>query len=223
MRVFFAGGEDYAAAERSPIVADIGRTEPDLLIIPQGGFNADGIRGCMEILPAGCDYDYIAVACGTGATFAGMLAGYRGAGRFVGISPMKGPNVLPREVRNMLTSLGCKVHVAGDEALAGPVIDQHCVISAYAGRGFARFDNALEEFRREFQENSGITLDHVYTPKLFFALYRLFDSGQIPRGSRVLALHTGGLQGNEAFERRHGHRMSGGSPGSGFVATAQTA
>jgi 1-aminocyclopropane-1-carboxylate deaminase len=43
---------------------------------------------------------------------------------------------------------------------------------------------------------TGIPTDFVYTGKLFYSVVRMASGNYFPVGSRVLVLHTGGLQGN---------------------------
>ncbi|NVK36379.1 MAG: 1-aminocyclopropane-1-carboxylate deaminase/D-cysteine desulfhydrase, partial [Gammaproteobacteria bacterium] len=59
----------------------------------------------------------------------------------------------------------------------------------------------LIEFIQLVETETNLKLDPVYTGKAFYALVDLMKSGKIDKGSRVLFLHTGGLQGfrNESF------------------------
>jgi 1-aminocyclopropane-1-carboxylate deaminase len=51
----------------------------------------------------------------------------------------------------------------------------------------------------EIFSESGIPTDFVYTGKLFFSVIRLVKMGLFSPGSRILVLHTGGLQGNRSL------------------------
>lgn len=84
---------------------------------------------------------------------------------------------------------------------ADPRIDARArflVLDRFAGRGFARVDAELAGFMAQFSGRSGVPLDPVYTGKLFHGLHTLVGEGRFPPGTRVLALHTGGLQGARA-------------------------
>ena len=76
-----------------------------------------------------------------------------------------------------------------------PTVRRFRVLERFAGRGFARIDAELAAFMARFTQRSGVPLDPVYTGKLFLGLHALVGEGRFPPGTRVLALHTGGLQG----------------------------
>ena len=65
--------------------------------------------------------------------------------------------------------------------------------------GYAKKNTILLDFMRAFQEEENILLDFVYTGKLFFAFTDLAKQGYFPRGSRILLIHSGGLQGNRSL------------------------
>ena len=46
----------------------------------------------------------------------------------------------------------------------------------------------------------GLMLDPVYTAKVFAAVPALVESGEIPKGARVLFVHTGGLASLFAYQ-----------------------
>jgi 1-aminocyclopropane-1-carboxylate deaminase/D-cysteine desulfhydrase-like pyridoxal-dependent ACC family enzyme len=48
----------------------------------------------------------------------------------------------------------------------------------------------------ELYSASGIPTDFVYTGKLFYAVTDLARQHYFPEGSRILIIHSGGLQGN---------------------------
>ena len=71
--------------------------------------------------------------------------------------------------------------------------------------GFAKFDDRLIQFINTFRENHRIQLEPLYTGKLFFGIFDLIEKGWFAPGSRILAIHTGGLQGLEGFRERFGN------------------
>ena len=44
-----------------------------------------------------------------------------------------------------------------------------------------------------------IPTDFVYTGKMFYAFYDLIEKDYFPRESKLLLVHTGGLQGNRSL------------------------
>jgi 1-aminocyclopropane-1-carboxylate deaminase len=62
--------------------------------------------------------------------------------------------------------------------------------------GYAKKSRILFDFMNLVYSESGIPTDFVYTGKLFYSTVRLATENFFPSGSRILVLHTGGLQGN---------------------------
>jgi 1-aminocyclopropane-1-carboxylate deaminase len=48
---------------------------------------------------------------------------------------------------------------------------------------------------------AGIPSDFVYTGKLFFAVNDLIEKNYFPPSSKILAIHSGGLQGNQSLPK----------------------
>lgn len=171
-------------------------------LVPEGGNTAEGMRGCMEIVPAAAQYDHILCACGTGTTFAGIFAAAPPGQVVTGISVLKGENTLPREASLLLKEAlpAFNRPIAGNEELEKELIAQSSITNAYCFKGYARYDQKLAEFKKAFEQRHDLPLDHVYTVKLFYALSDLVAKKKFLPGSRILVVHSGGLQGNEGFE-----------------------
>ncbi len=65
--------------------------------------------------------------------------------------------------------------------------------------GYAKINDELFQFIKEFQSQYNIPLDAVYTGKMFYGLFKLIASGEFDRGTSIIAIHSGGLQGNKGF------------------------
>ena len=50
-----------------------------------------------------------------------------------------------------------------------------------------------------FERETEIQLDPVYTVKMCWAVSQLLQENYWPRGSELLLIHTGGLQGRRGF------------------------
>ncbi|GAA4647961.1 pyridoxal-phosphate dependent enzyme [Kistimonas scapharcae] len=191
MRLHFVTREAYRRRYdtefHGELIVALGCDSAVTRIIPEGGSNASAMQGCAEILSLHSiqpvDYDRIATACGTGATLAGLILGAEGKGRFLGVPVLKGGDFLVQDIRKRLMDFGC------DYQNWQLRTEFHC-------GGYARQTDELQQFIRRFYEDTGVPLDRVYTGKLFFALEQLVENGDILPDSRILAIHTGGLQGN---------------------------
>jgi len=160
-------------------------------VIPEGGANQWAIAGCADIvegisqqLP---DYDYVCVPCGTGATLAGIVAALdstvENSAQALGFTALKGHASLASEVANMLSDFGCS------DGLRWQLVDEfHC-------GGFAKITPELVLFMRQWQQQTGIALDPLYTGKMLLGLCELLKRGFFTAGSKVVAVHTGGMQG----------------------------
>ena len=67
--------------------------------------------------------------------------------------------------------------------------------------GYAKIDKPLMIFIRQFEDLNGIRLDPIYTGKLLYGIHHMIRCGDFKEGSRIVALHTGGLQGNEGMQK----------------------
>jgi len=174
-------------AEPEYIVQLLGEIDGPFLI-PEGGANAEGIRGCSEILNdlAQQDFDLLALACGTGTTMAGLLMRTRIP--VLGIQVLKGEAYLQQEVARLLLQNNIL-----------PAVNWRVNDSFHRG-GYARTDADLLAFCSEFEVATGVPLEPVYTGKLLLALQALIRSGEIARGTRLAVVHGGGLQGKRGFK-----------------------
>lgn len=171
-------------------------------LIPEGGNNEEGILGCTEILKPEWEHDVIFCACGTGATFAGILASFKPSQTLVGINILKGENSLVKDALDQLHSVfpGQKFSICGNEALDKKVIKESCITNAYCFNGYAKIDKQLIEFKNKFEKEFTIPLDYIYTNKLFYAAFDIINQNKILPNSKILIIHCGGLQGNKGFE-----------------------
>ncbi len=162
----------------------------DVYIIPEGGTNALAIKGSREILePDDKEMDIVTVPVGTGGTFAGLLASASSNQQVLSFSALKG-SFIHQEISSLL-----EAHQ----------ISPSCswqIHTAYHFGGYAKFNPELIQFIKEIKKASGIPLEPLYTGKMLFGLLDLIRQDTFPRGTRILAIHTGGLQGLRGFNQR---------------------
>lgn len=156
---------------------------PDAYVIPEGGNNTAGVRGCEEILALTDTqrFTHIACAIGTGTTFAGLINSAHPHQQLRGYAVLKGAGYLQQEIAALLAP-GTRPHWE--------------LIHDFHGGGYARITPALTDFMNDFYSETHIPLDVVYTGKLLWGFCREMQEGRFPAGSEVLLIHTGGLQGN---------------------------
>lgn len=158
----------------------------DCYLIPEGGTNVLAIRGCEEIVDEiDTDFDYLCCPVGTGGTVAGLISGLEGRSKVMGFSSLKG-DFLQKGVAYLLGP-------------SGRHFTNWSINTDYHFGGYAKAKPALLDFIKDFEEQHHIPLDPVYTAKMLFGIYDLIQSGRFSPGSRILAVHTGGLQGRAGF------------------------
>ena len=164
--------------------------------IPEGGSAPAALHGVAELVNELFNADVgdsvfvpdtLVVACGTGATLAGLLAGLRGRGRVIGISAIKNSDYLHQEIANLLRQAGY------------PPYQNYQLLSEFHHGGYAKAPPVLRQFCYNFSLETGIPIEPVYTGKMFYALHKLAESGQFSPTENVVAIHTGGLQGSRGL------------------------
>lgn len=155
--------------------------------IPAGGAGADGIRGSSEIagLTGLRNYSHIACSIGTGTMFTGLALALESHQKLLGIPAIKGFTGLPPEYQLLIRNAGKENYLE--------------YFTEYHFGGFARKNNDLTGFMNFFFEHSSIPSDIVYTGKLFYACVDLATKKYFAGGSRLLIIHSGGLQGNSSL------------------------
>jgi 1-aminocyclopropane-1-carboxylate deaminase len=184
MHLEFLSRERYRQKSSPSFLAALQARYGRVFILPEGGTNERAIRGCAEILsPGDRAFSHVCCAVGTGGTLAGLA---RAAG----------PGV---QVRGYPA-----IRAAGLQASLRPWIPgaHWTLVGDYHFGGYARIDRELVEFINDFKERTGVSLDPVYTGKMLYGILSDIRKGKFPQGSRILAIHTGGLQGRAGMNMR---------------------
>jgi 1-aminocyclopropane-1-carboxylate deaminase/D-cysteine desulfhydrase-like pyridoxal-dependent ACC family enzyme len=211
MQVHFVNREEYKHKDDISFVNGLKEQYGDFYLVPEGGNNEEGIMGCRDIADPEWKYDHLFCACGTGATFAGLVATPGLSGVVTGISILKGTNSMPVDVQGKLENIfpaQKRLLIKGNEVLLNKTITSHSIINHWAFDGYAKFHPELASFKQRFENDFAIPLDHVYTVKLFYAVNQLLSQRKIEKGKTLLVIHSGGLQGDSAFEERYQRKLS---------------
>lgn len=184
MQLHYLSRADYRLRHEEEFVALLEKRFGRFYLLPEGGTNALAVRGCEEILtPDDASFNYICVAGGTGGTAAGICNSAALHQCVLVFSALAG-RFLEDEIKKWTSRRNFRV------------IDEYCF------GGYAKINVELVRFLNSFHREYGIPLDPVYTGKMMFGILDMIDSGKIPSGSSVLAVHTGGLQGIEGMNLR---------------------
>ena len=184
MHLEFVSRSSYNKKTDPAYLLQLLETFKDYYILPEGGTNALAIKGCEEILTVkDQSFDIICCAVGTGGTIAGVINGSLLTQKIIGFPALKG-EFLKEDI--------CKFATQSNWELWGD----------YHFGGYAKVDSKLIKFMNDFKLIYNIPLDPVYTAKMMYGIFEGIRSGEIPQTAKVLAIHTGGLQGIEGMNLR---------------------
>jgi 1-aminocyclopropane-1-carboxylate deaminase len=185
MELVYMDRASYRQKHEPAMIARLQEQYGHCYIIPEGGTNLLAMRGVAELVAEiDIPYHYLVTACGTGGTLAGLIVGNEGKGEVIGISPLKGPDT----VTNLI------------HQYAHADYGRWSVNTDYHLGGYARMSTDLNAFIQQYLVDTGIRLDPIYTSKMMYALHDMIARGYIARGSSLIAIHTGGMQGWCGFE-----------------------
>ncbi len=177
MNFHFITREDYRQKDEISFLNNLLKIFGPAYLIPEGGTNSLAIKGCEEILENTDEvYDVICCSVGTGGTLAGLSNAARRHQEVLGFAALKG-DFLQKDI--------CKFAENKNWTLC----------NSYHFGGYAKISKDLVTFINEFKEVTGVPLDPVYTGKMMFGILDKVTNGEFKKGTKILAIHTGGLQG----------------------------
>ncbi len=184
MRLLYMDRTHYRLKEDPDSIESLHVQLGDFYMVPEGGTNLLALQGCVEMVAEiKRDYDYLCMATGTGGTIAGAISALYGRKKAIGFSSLKGTDTLSTRVSELVSEFT-------DSSFANWHInfDYHC-------GGYARVTPELIDFIKAFKRDQLTQLEPVYTGKMMYGIYDLIRKGYFARGTRIVAVHTGGLQG----------------------------
>lgn len=177
MKFYFVSRETYRNKMSSEMQALWEETYPGYYVLPEGGSNDLAVKGCEEILTAeDARFDVVCAAVGTGGTLAGLIKGSHPGQHIIGFPALKGDFLK-------------------DEIVKFVQAENWSLQTGFHFGGYARVNEVLVDFINAFKLKTGIPLDPVYTGKMMYGIQVLAEEGFFNPGTKILAIHTGGLQG----------------------------
>ncbi|WP_170265188.1 1-aminocyclopropane-1-carboxylate deaminase/D-cysteine desulfhydrase [Salibacter halophilus] len=195
MHLHFVSRSAYREKDSKFFRSDLRKEFGPFFNVPEGGANFEGIQGCQEIWKdIDKEYDYVIVPCGTCSTMAGLILGNPNPDRtkVVGIPVLNVNDGLQADLNQKL------FQVLYDWELVEEYKDDYLIFPDFHLGGYAKITSELKDFVETFKSENAIQLDYIYNGKMMFALSELIGN-EIPENSKVLAVHTGGVQGNEGL------------------------
>lgn len=181
MQFEFVSREAYRCKSEITFLDQLKMKFGDFYLVPEGGTNELAVRGCEEILTAqDALFNYVCCAVGTGGTIAGLINSALPHQKILGFPALKGDFLI-------------------DEIRIFAQKDNWDLISDYHFGGYGKVNVELIEFINTFFEESKIPLDPIYTGKMVYGVLDLIRKNYFPPHSKILLIHTGGLQGIEGM------------------------
>ena len=188
MKFVFISREQYRLKETPDFIEQLRKDFGEFYLLPEGGTNELAIKGCEEILTeTDSQFTHICTSIGTGGTITGIINSSANNQNIIGFSSLKGDflqNDITKFANKQNWTVNCEYHFGG----YGKVTDE------------------LIDFINDFYLKHQIPLDPIYTGKMMFGIMNLIENNYFPANSKILAIHTGGLQGiagmNKTLEKK---------------------
>ncbi len=184
MKLHFISRTDYRKKENPGFIEGLRRKFGKFYLIPEGGNNELAVKACEEILTkTDKDYKFICCPVGTGGTISGIINSSYEHQQILGFPALKG-DFLASEIQKNTRRNNWEL------------------ILKYHFGGYAKMNQDLIEFINNFKLHHEIQLDPVYTGKMLYGVCDLIENNYFPENSRILAIHTGGIQGIEGMNKK---------------------
>lgn len=178
MQFKFITREAYRSKTSEEFINQLKKEFGNFYLIPEGGTNALAVKGCEEILTNEDEkFNYICCAVGTGGTISGLINSAKKNQKVIGFPALKG-DFLAEEI-----------------TLYAKESKNWNLQTNYHFGGYGKYTEELIRFINEFKGKTGILLDPVYTAKMLFGILDLVAKDMFSKNSKILVIHTGGLQG----------------------------
>ena len=184
MELKFVSRSDYRLLRQYKQWSDLPDLKPRQYWLPEGGAQALALKGVAELVhEIDIAYDTLCVPCGTGTTLAGIVNAVTADTTVIGFAALKNAGFLTADVNTLLPNYKGNWHINLD----------------YHAGGFAKTNAELLAFIDGFEARTQIPLEPVYTGKMLYGLYDLIKKQAFKPYQRIIAVHTGGLQGKRGL------------------------
>jgi 1-aminocyclopropane-1-carboxylate deaminase len=181
MQFKFVSREAYRTKTSLKFINSLKTEFGDFYLIPEGGTNDFAVKGCEEILTDDdAFFDIVCCSVGTGGTISGLINASSPHQKIIGFPALKG-DFLQKDISKFTPKSNWELN------------------TDYHFGGYAKINSELVEFINKFKVEHNILLDPIYTGKMMFGLFDLIKNNHFQKGTKILAIHTGGLQGIEGM------------------------
>ena len=209
MQFHFVSRQVYRQKEDAIFLSSLQNQYPSAFIIPEGGTNQYAVLGFKDLindLNEQCpEWTQVYCAVGTGGTLAGLIHFSQisqtennslnsvSLKKIIGVPVLKQGEYLAPQIQKLLQ----QVEYIQDKKNHSKINSSWKLLTQYHDGGYAKQSIEGKDFQQSFEQEFSILLDSVYTSKMVYAFFDQLKTGKIPKGSNVILLHTGGLQGRK--------------------------
>jgi 1-aminocyclopropane-1-carboxylate deaminase len=180
MKIYYVSRGAYREKTKIEFIENLRKQFVNFYLLPEGGSNELAVKGVSEFAQTlGDDFDYLCCAVGTGGTLAGLINGLQGRKSILGFPVLKGGDWLNNEIKKYL-----------------PVDYKNwTLLASYHFGGYGKVTDPLLRFIHNLEKTTGILFDPIYTGKMVYGIFDLIEKNYFSKGSSILVIHSGGLQG----------------------------
>lgn len=185
MKLYFITREQYRDKTDLNFINSLKEKFGNFYLVPEGGTNDLAIKGCEEILGNHTqEFDIICTAVGTGGTISGLINASKSHQTILGFPALKNSSFLIEEIQNYTHQTNWKL------------------IQNYHFGGYGKISHELICFLNDFKKKYNVPLDPIYTGKMMYGVFQLIKQNHFPSQTKILTIHTGGLQGIEGINKK---------------------
>ena len=198
MEIKYLGRTTFQEKKTNILFENKTNKNTETYFIDEGGYGMMGAKGASTIISDWGNtnlntpdinpihtYDYIVCAVGTGTMIAGIINAANSNQMILGIPILKNEGSISEEIKYLLENKNSNFELQHD----------------YHQGGYAKTTPEQIQFMNKLWDQAKIPTDIVYTGKLFYAIDQLLQKNYFKTGSKVLIIHSGGLQGNRSLEK----------------------
>jgi 1-aminocyclopropane-1-carboxylate deaminase len=183
MKLVFISRATYSNADDINFTDELHNIYGDFILVPEGGYGKQGAHGAAlihnyltELHPT-----HICTAVGTATTLAGLMLNKKPVQNIIGVPVIKNMKDIPQRLSEIIGTY-----------------QNHDleIFEEYHFGGYAKYNTELIGFMNNFYQRYKIPTDFIYTAKMMFAIMDKIAKDHFRPGSKIICLHTGGLQGN---------------------------
>ncbi len=187
MELFFIPRNVYKNISQMEIPDFLPSAISEAITVAEGGYCPQGAMGASLIMDKleKINASHICAPVGTATTIAGLLMEAKPNQQIIGIPVLKNMKDINKRLY----------------FLTGHRYPELTIFEDYYFGGYAKKTEELINFMNEFYSKHKIPTDFIYTAKMMYGVMDKIKSGFFPPFSRILCLHTGGLQGNQSLAK----------------------